>query len=84
MELKATMNPNSIAYEADSSLDKGANYPFIEPCLIANYRMMVFNEIPTPCIGELLVIAMLQNKLENNSKGILTARWLIGKSILNN
>jgi hypothetical protein len=62
----------------------GGNYPFLEPCLIANYRMMIFNQIPTPYIGNLLVIAMLQNNLENNSKGILTARWVIGKSILNN
>jgi hypothetical protein len=93
MEAKQLMNPNSLMFEADSTLDKGTFYPLIEPCVIANHRAMMFAELHFGSYVEAIIVVIRQNKLgETNGGTLLTssygniqkAKSIVANSILNN
>ena len=93
MEAKSLMNPNSIMFEGDSQLDKGTLYPLIEPCVIANQRMMMFSELHFGHYIEAIVVVIQQNKLgqakglsllSTSYRNIQKAKSIVEKSIINN
>jgi hypothetical protein len=93
MEAKSLMNPNSIMFEADSTLDKGTLYPFIENCIIANQKAIMFSELHFGHYIEAIMIVVQQYKLgdvkgayllSTSYRNIQKAKAIVEKSILNN
>ena len=93
MDAKVSMNPNSLMFEADSTLDGGKFYPLIEPCLIANLKAAKFGDLHFGHYIEAIIIVVQQNKLGDTRgaalvttsyRNIKKAKAIIEKSILNN
>jgi hypothetical protein len=93
MEAKSLMNPNSIMFEADSTLDKGTIYPFIETCIVANQKSKMFAELHFGHYIEAIMLVVQQHKLgEPKGFSLLSttygnlqkAKAIVEKSILNN
>ena len=93
MDAKVSMNPNSLTFEADSTLDEGAIYPFIETCILANQKSIMFAELHFVHYIEAIMLVVQQHKLGEPKGGSLLlttyaniqmAKTIIERSILNN
>jgi len=93
MSIKHLMNPQSLKFELDSTLDGGDFYPIIEPSIIAEQTKIMFGELHFGFYIEAIMIVIEQNKLGNSYRpsistttyaNIQKAKQIVERSILNN